>query len=45
MADCHFAPRCGDGIVNGPEECDHGMQNGYDGVCERYCKLEIYVLD
>jgi hypothetical protein len=24
--------------VNGPEECDHGPDNGNDGVCTVGCK-------
>jgi large repetitive protein len=34
-------PYCGDGIVNGPEECDHGADNGKDGVCRADCRLCI----
>ena len=35
---CKLGPHCGDGIVNGPEECDHGVDNGKNGVCSATCK-------
>ena len=32
-------PYCGDGTKNGAEECDHGQNNGVDGLCDKNCKL------
>lgn len=31
-------PRCGDGILDAGELCDHGAQNGIDGLCGKNCK-------
>ncbi|HVG63525.1 MAG TPA: DUF5011 domain-containing protein [Hyalangium sp.] len=36
-ATCHMA-WCGDGIVNGDEDCDEGYMNGY-GACPRSCRI------
>jgi hypothetical protein len=38
-----LGPHCGDSIVNGPEECDAGDQNGKDAFCTASCKKIIYV--
>jgi cysteine-rich repeat protein len=40
---CKLAPHCGDGVVNGPEECDDGGLNGLDGNCTAWCKMMIYI--
>ncbi len=39
---CKLAPHCGDGIINGPEQCDDGDQNGLDGLCSVNCKEIIF---
>ena len=36
---CHFGQRCGDGVVNGPEECDDGNRVNGDG-CNLSCEKE-----
>ena len=36
MANCKFAPRCGDGILQANEKCDDGNLEGGDG-CEANC--------
>jgi cysteine-rich repeat protein len=37
--DCIYVPYCGDGILNGPEECDDGILDGSYGGCTPQCKL------
>ena len=39
---CRLAPCCGDGILNGPEECDHGADNTQDGRCSSSCRNILY---
>ena len=40
---CSYGGFCGDGIINGTEECDDGPNNGLDGVCTSSCKAIIYL--
>ena len=45
---CFAGPFCGDGIVNGPEECDLGDQNGTidgPGGCSSGCTKPHYCGD
>ncbi len=42
-SDCRL-PRCGDGVVDGGEECDDGNQTSCDG-CSFDCKLEANLPD
>lgn len=28
---------CGDGVLNNDEQCDDGLYNGLNGVCDRWC--------
>ena len=30
---------CGDSVLNNGEQCDHGDQNGTDGLCSFECKI------
>ena len=45
--DCEPAPYCGDGIKNGPEQCDEGTENntGEYGGCNPDCTLASYCGD
>jgi hypothetical protein len=40
---CKLGPYCGDGTINGPEECDNGDQNGQDNYCTASCKKVVYI--
>lgn len=42
--DCTTDLSCGDGIINGDEECDDDNNTSYDG-CENDCTTSLYVLD
>ncbi len=43
--DCTPAPYCGDGIKNGTEQCDDGMNTGAYGTCNPNCTLAAYCGD
>jgi hypothetical protein len=49
--DCKFGPFCGDGVINGPEQCDLGRDNGpvYTptnvGACSTGCMLAHFCGD
>ncbi len=36
---CQIETRCGNGVVEGCEECDLGLLNNWDGYCLPNCKL------
>ena len=38
LTECYF-PHCGDGSIEGSEECDDGNQQSHDG-CSRRCQIE-----
>jgi hypothetical protein len=42
---CTLGPRCGDGLVNGPEKCDDGSNDGSYGTCKSDCTLAKYCGD
>ncbi len=42
---CTPAPYCGDGIKNGTEQCDDGVNNGSYGTCNPNCTLAAYCGD
>jgi fibro-slime domain-containing protein len=42
---CTLAAHCGDGIKNGPEQCDNGTNSGAYGTCNPDCTLAAYCGD
>jgi fibro-slime domain-containing protein len=42
---CTLAAHCGDGIKNGPEQCDNGVNSGAYGTCNANCTLAGYCGD
>ncbi len=36
---------CGDGKINGPEECDDGFDNGPEKKCNQYCQINETTAD
>ena len=42
---CKLGPRCGDGLKNGPEQCDNGINSGAYGTCNANCTLAPYCGD
>lgn len=44
-ANCTLGSRCGDGIKNGTEQCDNGVNSGAYGTCKSDCTLADYCGD
>ncbi len=42
---CTLGPRCGDGVKNGTEACDNGVNDGSYGTCMPDCSLAEYCGD
>lgn len=43
--DCTKGPYCGDGVKNGAESCDDGVNDGSYGTCNNNCTLAPYCGD